>query len=302
VVAACLASAVAGGFLVGRSSSERPAAAWSAMHAPAPTVRPLDQSPQLGHEPSLAVVVADEDTLIVAKHEARLLRLGVKPGDRVRAGQPVAEMDRRGLQAGVRAQAAKHRAAQAQVQRARTDLRAAKAVLRRANKLAEVTSAAERERARFERDTAASALREKTSESQALAAELELMRLGLEDAELAAPHDGVVTSTYVRPGQWLNRGVSLLRVVGRGRRVRFAIPAEPRATVAVGEHMEFVPRDGEPPLAITVAQIARDVDAASGMVFVEARFASDSGALEDLRPGAQGFVRGLPATETRPTR
>ncbi len=283
----CVMLAGVGGFVAGRSRQEAPAPLPPAAVA-ATGARATSPAGAAGQE-FVAVVVARQDTVVTAKHDGRLLRFVVASGQRVAAGQVLAEMDRRALEAEVAAKQAEVAAAEAQVAGARSALAAAGKAARRARRLKDVMSATERERSEYERSAAAAAVREKQAAVDQLRADLARMRVGAEEAELAAPHDGVVANLYVHPGQWLETGTEVARIVGAERAVRFAVPVELRAAVVPGEPVEFIGDDHATRLDLEVLEVARDVDAASRLVFVEARLVDAAGAA-DLLPGAQGVV------------
>jgi RND family efflux transporter MFP subunit len=287
-VVTCVLFAGAGGFVAGRSRQEAPAP------VPASAVAATGAraaAPASAGEEFVAVVVARQDTLLTAKHEGRLLRVAVASGQRVVAGQVLAEMDRRTLAAELAAKQAEVAAAEAQLAGARSGLAAAGKAAQRARRLRDVMSATERERWQYERAAAGASVREKSAAVQELRADLERMQVGAEEAELAAPHDGVVANVYVHPDQWLASGAEVARIVGDERAVRFAVPVELRAAIAPGDAAQFIADDGRTRLDLEVLEVARDVDAASRLVFVEARLVDAAAAsAADLLPGAQGVV------------
>lgn len=283
----CVLFAGVGGFVAGRSRQEPPPPLPRAAVA-ATGARARASSDQ---QEFVAVVVARQDTLLTAKHDGRLLRVAVAPGQRVVTGQVLAQMDRRTLEAELAAKQAEVAAAEAQLAGAKSGLSAAGKAARRARRLRDVMSATERERSEYERAAAGASVREKSAAVDQLRADLERMRVGAEEAELTAPHEGVVANVYVHPEQWLASGAEVARIVGDERAVRFAVPVELRATVAAGQAAQFIAEDGGTRLDLEVLEVARDVDAASRLVFVEARLIDlDAASAADLWPGAQGVV------------
>ena len=129
---------------------------------------------------------AREDAVLAAKQSGQIKRVRVQVGDRVRAGQPLVEMD-----AAVASIAAEN--ACAAVRLAEANFAAAERELKRATSLGDAIAEAGLDRARTASDLAAAQL------DQARAA-LRMAEQNLADTVIAAPFSGVVTGKFRNAG------------------------------------------------------------------------------------------------------
>lgn len=134
---------------------------------------------------------------IVARNEARagfreggrVNRVAVEEGDRVKAGQTLAEIDNTQQREGLNAAEARLAAARATLAQARNDDRRQASLLERG-----FTTRADRDQARDTLDSAEAAAAEAV-------AELEQAKTALDDTVLSSPINAVVTGKMVEPGQ-----------------------------------------------------------------------------------------------------
>lgn len=163
-------------------------------------------------------VRARREAVLAAKGTGQIKRLRVEVGDRVRAGQPLVEMD-----SAMQAIAVEN--GKAAVRLAEANFAAAERELKRATSLGEALAEAGLDRARTAHDLAAAQL------DQARAG-LRLAEQNLADTVIAAPFDGVVT------GRFANAGNSVT-----------AVPVSPIVAMADVDHLEAkvaVPEGVEP--------------------------------------------------------
>lgn len=149
----------------------------------------------------------------------RIARYLVDEGDRVRAGQPMVELDPKPFQATVDQVRASLRSARAQLELAESELA-------RAERLVEqgVLSQEDYDRRRSEARVARARVAE-------LKASLQRAETDLEDAVIRAPTDGVVLETYKQPGEIAVPG----GFSGSGDLLRLANLSELRAELDVNE-------------------------------------------------------------------
>jgi RND family efflux transporter MFP subunit len=243
------------------------------------------------HRPfeSGGTVRARTTATIVARIVAEVREVRVRPGDRVRAGQPLIVLDSRDLaanraraEAGAAAADAAVKAADAGLQAAEAGLKLADATHRRIAGLADQKAATAQEL-----DQAVAGLRAAQAQADAARAQAAAARSGLEAARaaadaarvmatyavLTAPFDGVVTEKLVEPGNMASPGVPLMSVEDtREFRLETRVDESRAALVTVGEPVEVELGGAEEPgteaerrPAVTgkVSEIARALDPGS---------------------------------------
>jgi HlyD family secretion protein len=132
-----------------------------------------------------------------------VLRVLVEENDRVKRGQPLAELDTERLEAAVENSQARLRSAEARAQQARATLRQVARDRQRLEELAsqQARSQKELDAARAEDERAAAALASAEAEVGVARAELRRDQNNLGKACICAPIDGVVLTRSVDPGQ-----------------------------------------------------------------------------------------------------
>ncbi len=198
----------------------------------------------------------DVDGTVVAGFDASLgfttpgavATVAVTPGDRVEAGQTLASLDERLVQA--EASLAKLladsdadvRAAEARVEALRSE-RGSAAAMRAAE--------AEVGRAKLA--------------MQRARAELAVTSARWEAHRLKAPVDGVVDRVYVSPGEVVRVGQPVLRLVGIGERyAEAAIPSDRAEGLTAGRAVTVIPRrEGAAPIPAELVHLSTTVDPAS---------------------------------------
>jgi RND family efflux transporter MFP subunit len=217
---------------------------------------------------------AREEATLGAKLTGQVARVRVQVGDRVRAGQPLVELD-----SGTFAIAVEN--ARAAVKLGEANLAAAERELKRAQALAAEQAMAEAglDRARTAQELAAAQL------DQARAG-LRMAERTLADTVIVAPFDGVVTAKLVNPGDSVTAvpNTPVARVTGVDRlEARLAVPEGVEPFVAVGQKVAGVTTPGGVRFEGTVRVKNAVVDAASRTVEVLVDVVPPRGAL--LRPG-----------------
>jgi len=219
----------------------------------------------------------------------RVARMLVDHGDRVRAGQVLAEMDPVDLEArlsGTRATLARAgdaaRAAEAQVREAeaRRSLAAANAARYRELAAKGFVSKELAQNRRGEADAAAAAL--EAARAQADAARRDLERLAHErdavsqqiaNLRLRAPVDGVVTARLAEPGSTVLAGQALLKVIDPASAwVRVRVDQARAGALREGQRARIALRSGGVALAGEVARIELLSDAVTEERLVNVTF------------------------------
>jgi RND family efflux transporter MFP subunit len=192
----------------------------------------------------LGVLIIGQDVDVAPKVEGRVQSIAIKPGDRVRRGAVLAQMD----------------------------VHAAKAALR----LAEASLADAKERLARRSGMVAGVLsQEEISNAQVLVLErrsrVEDLRALIRDADVRAPFDGVVSARFLDPGAIAAPTRPIARLVGGSEvRARFAVPEEQTGAVAAGMHARLRLKALDRSLAAVVTSVAPEVDSAARMTFAVA--------------------------------
>jgi RND family efflux transporter MFP subunit len=208
----------------------------------------------------IGVVLTGQDVDISPRVEGRLLAVRVKPGDRVRKSQVVAEMD---------------------VKAVRQSLRLAEAAL----------DDAEQRLARRTAMVAGVLSQEEIANARAVALERRAhvaeLRAEVEDATVRAPFDGAVGARFLEAGAIAGPTHPIVRLVGASQdlRVRFAIPEELAGTVTVGARARLSAKSLPNPLPMIVENVAPEVDSAARMIFAVARLETGTRAAAPLPAG-----------------
>lgn len=240
----------------------------------------------------LGVVLADESVDLLAAVDGRVLEMRVRPGDRVEAGQPLAVLDSESLEHRLTEARASLALIMAEVYSFEAQMGQTQRQLERRRSVAGLYSREELESSeilfetsRYRFDVA------KAEEIQGTARVRELERQ-VSQAVVRAPFDGSIALRFVDPGTLANRGTPLLRLVSpQASRLRFAVPPDRADRLAIGASLRLeVASLGRNARAV-LERRAPEIDAASEMVFFEARLeAPASGSGPALPPGAVARV------------
>lgn len=260
------------------------------------------------------VVQARTTAVVAARVMAPVLAVRVVPGDRVRAGQVLVELDGRDLLANARSAEAGAAQARDGAAGAAADERAAGAALALARATHGRIAAlhAKKSATAQELDEATAALAAAEARAAGASARVQEAAAGIARAAAAneaagatasflrvtAPFDGVVTEKLVEPGNLATPGLPLVRVEDtRGFRLEARVDESRAARVTAGAVVDVV-LDGPAgePLTVkgTVAEVSRAVDADARTFVVKVTLPETPG----IRSGSFGRVRIPGATRT----
>jgi RND family efflux transporter MFP subunit len=237
------------------------------------------------------VLTAAESVDIAPRVAGLLARVHVRAGDAVEVGQLVAEMDPAQSREELRAAEAALAASSAAYRQAVVDVADAKRKLDVETKAVEagVSPAQNLEEARLSVLRAEASAQRARAAQAAEAARTQTVRDHLDDTQLRSPSTGTVALRYRDPGNRIEAGAAILRIVGQGSvRLRFAVPPQLVQSVPVGRRVTAQIDTIAAPLTGSVKHVAPTIDPASGLVIVEAELTSD--ATSALRPGLGGWV------------
>jgi RND family efflux transporter MFP subunit len=236
------------------------------------------------------VIAAAESVDIAPRIQGVVAAVKVRAGDRVSAGQVIAEMDPKSMQEELRAAQAALGAAVAAKRQADVDVEDAR------HKLAVETKAvADGVSPRINLDEAALAVKRADAAAQKAASTVaqesshaQTAKDHLTDTALRAPSDGTVAFRFKDPGATVAAGAAIVRIVGRGGLwLKFAVPPERARELAPGAIVHATIDTVAKPIDATIREVSPTVDPASGMIIVEAELGRDAG---ELRPGLAATV------------
>jgi RND family efflux transporter MFP subunit len=210
-----------------------------------------------------------EATIGAESSGLRLTEVLVDEGDRVSAGEVVARLDSALLNAQLAEQ-------QAAVEQARATLESAESASARAEKLL-ASKAISAETAEEKATTV------KTSRAQLAQAEAAAKRIKaeLEQTEIRAPFDGVVSARPAVVGSIVQNGTELMKVIRDGRlEVAVLVPEKDLPSITVGQAATVTDASGRT-IQCKVSSIAEKVDPATRLGTIRVALAEGAG----LKPG-----------------
>jgi len=289
--------------------SSAPADAPSSEAAPPLAVRvaTIGESAVSDSSEAGGLVHARTTATVAARVMAPVVAVRVSPGDRVRAGQVVVELDGRDLRAVARSAAAGATEAREGAAAAAAEERAAQAalVLARASHGRIAALQAKKSATPQELDEATAALAAAEARAAGAAARVQASTSGIERAAAAsdaagatasfllvtAPFDGIVTEKLVEPGNMAAPGLPLLRIEDtRGFRLEARVDEARASRVSPGTPVEVVldGADGQmQTVKGAVAELSRTVDAGARTVLLKVTLPEAAG----VRSGTFGRVR-----------
>ncbi len=239
----------------------------------------------------LGVVLARQAVDVAAEVSGQLLEVRVRPGSPVARDEVVATLDTRLLQHQLTRERAQRKTAEARYRRSAVEVAKAEKEEDRRQALGDLVSAEEAERARFQTETAAAALEEAEAEVTQAAARIEELEARLARSLIRAPFAGTVALRYLDPGAVVSPATPVVRLISTADLMaRFAVPSAQASGIAVGAPVRLTLDDQEEPLAGVVDHVAPEIDAASRMVFVEARLEVSAESARSISFGALARV------------
>jgi len=239
----------------------------------------------------LGVVVPEQVIEVVAPSDGQLRELRVQVGDEVAAEEVLARLDTTMTRHELAIERAALASAEAEHQRVLLRERRLKAEHQRRRALTDVLSREELARAEADLAEIEAQLGEAEAETAQVQARIARLETLLERAEIRAPAPGIVSARYLDPGTVVTSGTAILRLISdHQRRVRFAVPPADAASIVPGTAVRIELDGLDLDINGVVERLAPEIDAASQMLFAEARLVLDP----DTRIAA-----GTPARITR---
>jgi RND family efflux transporter MFP subunit len=271
------------------------AASTTPVGAPAPAAAPTPSAPDAKSFTTSGPLVAEQQADVGAERDGRIVEIAVQIGDHVRAGQLLARLDDRMLQAALAGQKARIAAAQAEVRNWKAEQESARADLRRADVLLQekILSQENWEVSKYKVDETTAQVDRYQSEEAEAEADLNATQVQLDQSHIVAPFAGVVGRSTVRPDQQVKSGDALFWITAEAPlHVLFTVPETLMASFMAGTPLELTTAD-YPGLnqAGHILRVSPVVDPASGSVQV---IGAVDHASPMLKPGMQMQVRLAP--------
>jgi RND family efflux transporter MFP subunit len=254
---------------------------WHQRLGPSPTVvaqrLPPVAPPAARSGSYVGVLLPPQMANLSSRADGKLVALPVRVGQPVKPGDLLAAFDARDRRQDLAMAEASLKAAKGTAASAGADLVAARRRAARRNGAVEVgghnvTLVSGEEAAQAILDSHSAAGRATTASAQVAEqhAKVAQLRIALEECELRAPFDGIVTAIYFEPGMNAHANETVVRVVGTGRglRVRLAVPEEDHAELNVSQRAKLVV-DAERSFYATVDRVSPEVEPSSRTFFVE---------------------------------
>jgi len=238
-------------------------------------------------------VRADERAVIASKVMGTILHVSVNPGDRVRAGQPLIEID--GSMSGSQARQAEAALSAAEQgiieaekaqESAEADAHLASLTQQRFQQLLDKKAVSPHEFDQVEarlrsataaREMAAARVQAARSQKAQAAAALESARTQLGYTRITAPFDGLVTEKLVDAGALAMPGVPLLAIEkATGYRLEAAVPETRMAKVKIGDPVKVSIPAAQLETAGRIVEIEPSTDAASRAFLVKISLPPDA--------------------------
>ena len=220
----------------------------------------------------LGAVVPREEADVAAEIDGLVDSIAVRVGDRVDEGDVLAVLDTRALGHQATALEADLQAARAERRKRVAEAAQSEQEHARRSTLGELVSREEIDAARGRMESARAALAVAEAQIRQVEARLAEVSDSLERSTLRAPFPGLVSRRYLDPGARTATGTPVVRLARLDRLlVRFAVPPEGRSRLTEGTGLTVETVTDGRRFSGVVEQIAPEIDAASLLVFVEAR-------------------------------
>lgn len=242
----------------------------------------------------VGVISVGESLDVSARVPGKLEEVHVRAGDRVHAGDPIATIDDREARQELRTTEHRLDSERAALEEARVRVEEAQRELLETKELVASGAAASAsvEDARFALRRAEASAKRAAAAVQESRGRVSQLSLALGETTIEAPFAGTVAERYLEPGAVVQVGTPVVRLLsGDMVWLDFAVPPHEVSKLAKGQRVVVDLEDPPRVFAATIHQIAPEVDAASGLVFVEAELDVEEGERARLQRGTPARVR-----------
>ncbi len=267
----------------------------SAAPAPAPAVASPDIRSASATSGSVSVsgpLIVEHQLDVLAQRDGVIAKLLSEAGARVRAGDLLAQIDDRQLNADLEAARAKTLSTEADLNNWKAEAKVLESDYERARKMwdAQLITQEQLEHARFKAEADQWDVK-RVEQLLVNAKETERsLELELEKTRIRAPFSGIVARRYVREGQQVAKGDRLFWLTAEGPlRMRFTLPEKFVGQIKKGQEFPLtVPDLAEQAHQVRVVEVSPVVDPSSGTFEVLVQL---EGAPGPLKPGMDASVR-----------
>jgi RND family efflux transporter MFP subunit len=267
----------------------------AAAPAPAPVQpKPVVATPSDPGDASLTVsgpIIVEHEIDLAAQRDGVMQKIYFDAPARVKAGNLLAELDGRQVEANLAAARAKTRSIEADLKNWEAEEQVFKADYERQKNLWDLglTSKEQLEHARYKAESDQWDIKRVTELLNTAKEEERSLELELEKTKVKAPFDGLIARRYVREGQNVSKGERLFWVTAEAPLLmRFTLPEKYFGKMRNGQQLEITCADtpGEKHLA-KVKEVSPVVDPSSGTFEVLVVLQGERGT---LRPGMTASV------------
>jgi len=236
------------------------------------SAQPASSAVKAQHNDFAGVLLPPKMANLAPQSEGRVEAVIVKVGQKVRQGDVLMRFDPRQKKQDLAMATASLHAAQASAGAAASEMNAASRRAARRNatvtvdgKAIALVSGEEAAQAQSDARTAAARAGSAGASIAEAAARVQSLKLALEDTEVKAPFDGIVTALLFEPGMSVHANESVARVVGGGSglRLRFAVAEEDVAVLQNRRRAKITLENAT--LFATIDQVSPEVEPASRM-------------------------------------
>lgn len=291
--AVSLALAMAG--CGGSSAPTGPAV--NAASGPAASTTPTTQSPTSSAPSSTTpmgiptVLTVEHEVDVMAQRDGTVMQLMQDEGGNVKAGDILAQLDDKDLQAQLEKDKDDLKVAEYNVQYNEAELKAKQAGYRRQQQLREagLSSEADLEQAQFLAKGAEYDLASWHAAVEKCHAAIRMTETEVDKTRIRAPFSGVVARRYVRQGQDIAKGDKSFHISQLSPLlVVFAVPEGAGAAPRIGEKVNVVAGEAGRAYPARIVKISPTIDPASGAYAATAELTGSD--LGSLRPGMAARV------------
>lgn len=239
------------------------------------------------------VVTSRKSSTISAQVAARVEKLVVRPGQLIKAGELVAKLDDTEVKSRLEAARSEERSAEMTAGSYGAQASALHKKVIAETRLARLGVSAPMAvtSARAEYASAGAQGGAAAAKAQAARASREQLEKDLARTTIVAPMDGIITNIKAHVGDITPVGTPLARVFDPSQLIiRFAVPKEHRAAIAMGQRVELVV-DGGRPIGATVTTISGAQEPPINFTVVEADIDDSKTPRADITVASVGRVR-----------
>ena len=241
---------------------------------------PVIEDPIVDADPGYAGVVLPSTVADVAPtYEGKLESVHVSVGQKIEKGAKLATFDPAAAREAIAIAQAELKVARGRAGEAAAAARHARKRLATEQELYSqgITAADNVTSAQADRAQAGAASATAAGAIAGAKARIQQLERQLEEMDLTAPFSGTVATVYRESGALASPAQPVVRLIDTSKSfVRFAIPPEDRPSLMVGTILDVTLEWGGEPLSAVVRDIAPEVDAPTGMIFIEAELTAES--------------------------